>query len=72
LERDEKREEAHWARFRIQWANFINANFKKKVKPQDLIKLSFDKEKEEKKVKPMTTKEMKQMFGAKFKKLNGN
>jgi len=39
------REEQAWARFRIGWADFGNANRGKKGKirrPQDLIKLSFD------------------------------
>lgn len=72
LEREEAKEVAAWARFRIQWADFRNANQKKKVKPQDLIELPFDKEKNQKKVVPMTSKEMKQLFGTQFKKLNGN
>jgi hypothetical protein len=40
-----EREELEWARFRIQWADFRNANRSKKgkvVKPTDLIQLSFD------------------------------
>lgn len=56
---------------RIMWADFRNANRgkKKAVRPQDLIKLSFDDKKQE--VIPMTTKEMKEMFGSKFKR-SGN
>jgi hypothetical protein len=71
LNREQDHEVEEWARFRIQWANFNNAHFKKKVKPKDLVKLPFDKD-EDKRTVPMTDKEMKQMFGAKFKKLNGN
>lgn len=74
---DEKKLESEdaWARFRIMCADFRNAHRgkgKKAIKPQELIPLSFDKKKEEEKFTPMSNKEMKQMFGAKFKKLNGN
>jgi hypothetical protein len=41
-------DEAHWDRTRIMWTAFMKANFKKKgggeFLPQDLIKLSFDKD----------------------------
>jgi hypothetical protein len=47
VEQEERREqeEMAWARFRIQWADFRNANRGKKqkpVKPQDLIRLTMD------------------------------
>lgn len=47
IQQEEKKslEEAQWARFRLQWADFRNVNRGKNgriVKPQDLIKLSFD------------------------------
>lgn len=62
--------ETSWDQTRILWAAIVNAGFsrpKASVKPEQLIKLSRDKsEKQEK--KPLSQKEMKQMFGTKFKK----
>jgi hypothetical protein len=65
-------EEGHWARYRIQWADFRNANPGKNaaiVKPQDLIKLSFDTDDtpEEK----MTFKQAKERLGSRLNK-NGS
>ena len=59
--------ESAWERTRVLWVDFRNANSKKQFKPQDLIKLSVDKQ-EEKKVEPLTPKQMKEAFGSKFKK----
>jgi len=72
IEREKGREEQAWARFRLQWADFRNANRGKgkAVKPQDLIELSFDKK--EKDLKIMSQKDKVMMFGSKFDKLNGN
>lgn len=66
--REKDKEEGEWARFRIQWAQLNNAHFKDKVKPTDLIKLSFDKEKDEIVHKKMTPEEVEKKFGAKGKK----
>lgn len=44
-----KEYEAEWERTRILWATLVNINVGKgkKVKPQDLIELSYDKKKPE-------------------------
>jgi hypothetical protein len=60
--------ESNWDRTRHLWAVLINTNSKTKVKPSDLIKLSFDKPKKKKDEKPLTPKEMKEPFGSKFQK----
>lgn len=65
-------EENHWARFRIQWADFRNAHSSKKSKtyrPTDLIKLSFDKPVTEQKATP-NIEEVKRKFGSKVKGRN--
>lgn len=73
VELEKAREEQAWARDRIHWADFRNANRGKgkAVKPQDLITLSFDN-KETKELKLMSQKDKLKMFGSKFDKLNGN
>jgi hypothetical protein len=61
--------ESAWERTRVLWVDFRNVHSKKQFKPQDLIKLSIDKHREEeKKVEPLTPKQMKEAFGSKFKK----
>lgn len=65
---EKDREEAQWARFRIQWAQLNNAHFRDKVKPEDLIKLSFDKKEVDPKTKRMTPEEVAKKFGSKGKK----
>ncbi len=66
IERD--KEEGHWARFRIQWAQYHNAHSKKSVTPEDLIKLSFDKKEVDPKTKVMTPEDVEAKFGTKGKK----
>lgn len=64
-------EHSHWARFRIQWADFRNANRSSNdptVSPRDLIELPFDKEQEDEQVKPPSFKELKAQLGSKFKR----
>ena len=64
-------EEGHWARFRIQWADFHNVNKGKgsaSVKPQDLITLSFDSKELREEQKPLTFKEAKALLGSKIRK----
>lgn len=66
-------DEGHWARFRIQWADFRNANSSKKsktVKPTDLVKLSFDERSPDEIVIP-DIEAVKRKFGAKLKKKDG-
>lgn len=46
-QKDKLREEMNWDRTRIMWATLINVNAKTKVKPRDLIELSFDKKESE-------------------------
>jgi hypothetical protein len=63
----------HWRRFRIQWANFINANTSKKgnrVKPKDLIRLPEDDLQDAPLVTP-DIEAMKKRFGKKIKRKNG-
>lgn len=65
-------EEANWARFRIQWADFRNVNRKKNskaVRPQDLIRLSVDDRKAE--YKEIDIEAIKRRFGSKIKKKSG-
>ena len=65
-------EELAWARFRIQWADFRNANRTKKtkpVKPSDLIKLSFDDRVPE--YHEIDMEAIKKRFGSKLKKKRG-
>lgn len=72
VQRLEAIEEGHWARFRIQWADFRNANKGKNepmVEPQDLIRLSFDKEKVPE--KKLSFKEAKEQFGSRIKRDGG-
>lgn len=62
-------QELEWARFRIQWADFRNANRSKKsktVKPSDLIKLSFDDRVPE--YHEIDIEAIKRRFGSKLKK----
>lgn len=73
-EQEEKKqlEEANWARFRIQWADFRNVNRKKNskaVRPQDLIRLSVDDRKAE--YKEIDIEAIKRRFGSKIKKKSG-
>lgn len=65
-EQEQLKEEYAWARTRIIWADFRNAHRGDNpvVKPQDLIRLSFDKN-EEKESKP-SMKEAKKLLGSKF------
>jgi hypothetical protein len=73
IERLELIDEGHWARFRIQWADFRNANRAEgdsPVEPQDLIKLRFDSDKKEPEKQP-TFKELKGKLGSKFKPVGG-
>jgi hypothetical protein len=58
--------ESDWDRTRQLWNVFVNAHSKKKFRPQDLIKLSWDKPKKAKEEKPLTAKDMKEMLGSKF------
>lgn len=55
-EKEEAQDEKHWLRFRIGWAAFMNAHFKKqgggKFEGTDLIKLSFDKNQNTQQQKP--------------------
>jgi hypothetical protein len=62
--------ESDWERTRQLWVALINPHSKKRYKPSDLIKLSYDDKPEEEKpeVKRLSDKEMKTMFGSKFKK----
>lgn len=63
-------DDSHWARYRIQWADFRNANRGKKdkaVKPQDLIKLSFDDLVNDN-IKTPDIDAIKKQFGSKVKK----
>ena len=62
-------QEMPWARFRIHWAQFHNANFKKKVKPSDLIRLSIDDRVPE--YHEIDMDAMKRRFGSKLKKKSG-
>jgi hypothetical protein len=60
----------HWRRYRIQWADFINANTSKKsnkVKPQDLIKLPEDAKQNKATVTP-DIESVKKKLGSKIKK----
>lgn len=62
-------EYAEWARFRIQWADFRNANRGKKgkvVRPTDLIKLPFDDRVPE--YHEIDMEAIKRRFGSKLKK----
>jgi hypothetical protein len=73
LEQEEKRaiEEGHWARFRIQWADFRNVNrgkSKKIVRPDDLIKLSFDQKERVAEYHEIDMDALKRRFGSKIKK----
>lgn len=67
------KEEAKWARFRIQWADFRNANRGKKgkiVKPEDLIKLSFDTDRKAE-YHEIDFDAIKKLLGSKVKKKDG-
>jgi hypothetical protein len=69
-----RNEDMQWARFRIQWADFRNANrgkSAKTVRPEDLMKLSFDSDKPEEKKEALGPKRMKELMGGTFKK-NGS
>lgn len=71
MQRVEAIEEGHWARFRIQWAQFRNANAGKNamtVEPEDLIRLSFDKPEDVVPEKKLSFKEAKEQFGSRIKK----
>lgn len=67
VEQEQLKEEYAWARMRIGWADFRNAHRGDNpvVRPQDLIKLSFDKNEEQDK-KPPSLKEAKKLLGSKF------
>ena len=63
----------HWARFRIQWADFRNANRSKKdrvLNPKDLIKLPFDDLVKKEQHTP-DIEAVKKKFGPNVKKKNG-
>lgn len=71
---DLRQEEQHmeWARFRIQWADFRNANRgkrSKQVRPADLIKLPFDDRVPE--YREIDMDAIKRKFGSKIKKKRG-
>lgn len=53
-----------WDRTRQLWATLVNLNSKQKVKPQDLIKLSFDKDPV---LKKMTPEEVEAKFNKRGK-----
>ncbi|MEB3210264.1 MAG: hypothetical protein VKL39_02870 [Leptolyngbyaceae bacterium] len=55
-----------WARTRSLWHILINSNSKQKYKPEDLIKLSFDKKEKKKKEERLKPKQVKELFGGKF------
>ena len=62
-----------WARFRIQWADFRNANTSKRgkrVQPSDLIRLPIDDEMKRLKINKTTPdlEAVKKKFGPKLKK----
>lgn len=66
-------QELQWARFRIQWADFRNANRRKNgkvVRPQDLIKLSFDTDRVAE-YHEIDMNAIKRRFGSKIKKRGG-
>lgn len=70
-EAERAREEAKWARFRIQWADFRNVNrgkSKKIVRPEDLIKLSFDQKERIAEYHEIDMDALKRKFGSKIKK----
>ncbi len=72
VEQKKSVEEARWARFRLQWADFRNANRGKNsrtVSPQDLIKLSFDDRVPE--YHEIDISAIKRRLGSKLKKKNG-
>lgn len=72
-EAEKAKEEGHWARARIHWADFRNANRAKKskvVNPQDLIKLSFDQDRKAE-YHEIDIDALKRKFGSKVKKKNG-
>lgn len=64
-----EQEELNWARTRILWSIIWNTNYKKKVKPQDLIKLSFDDRVP--KYHEIDIGAMKKRFGSKINKKRG-
>jgi hypothetical protein len=56
---------------RIEIADFKNANWKFQggpVKEKDIFKLSFDKEEEEVKERPLTFREAKALFGSRIRR----
>jgi hypothetical protein len=64
-------QELEWARFRIQWADFRNVNRGKKgrvVRPQDLIKLSFDVKERPAEYHEIDFEAAKRRLGSKLKK----
>lgn len=64
-------QELEWLRFRIQWADFRNANRTKKgkiVKPQDLIKLSFDVKERPAEYHEIDFEAVKRRLGSKIRK----
>jgi hypothetical protein len=66
-------ESGHWQRFRIQWADFRNANRNKgssPVKPSDLIRLPID-DKVKENIKTPDIEAVKKKFGPNVKKKNG-
>lgn len=66
-------QEQEWARFRIGWADFRNVNRKKRGKivyPTDLIKLSFDTDRQAK-YHEIDMDAIKRRFGSKIKKKRG-
>ena len=74
VEQEEKKlfQEYEWARFRLGWADFRNANRGKNgktVKPHDLIRLSFDERVPE--YHEIDMEAIKRRFGSKIKKKNG-
>lgn len=69
MELRKEEQEMDWARFRLQWADFRNANRGKKqkvVRPQDLIRLSFDDRVPE--YHEIDIDAIKRKFGSKLKK----
>jgi hypothetical protein len=57
--------ETGWEQTRQLWAIIINMNSSKKVKPSDLIKLSFDDKEQSKDFKPgEVVKKFKEKYGA--------
>ena len=72
IERDKSIEEGKWARFRIQWADFRNANRGKNSKVYhgtDLIRLSIDDRVPE--YHEIDIDAIKKRLGSKIKKKNG-